>query len=390
VKWPVGGLSELCEINVGRTPARNNAALWGNGAPWLSIADMNQGPRIRRTKEEISPEGARSSKIVVPGTVLLSFKLTIGKVAVADIPLYTNEAIAALPIKDPKRLHRDYLVHALRSMNLASGANSAAMGATLNKAKLQQLQIPLPPLDEQRRIAAILDHADGLRAKRRGVLQYQRDLPQAVFRDTFGGWNGPCATIADVALPEKGSIRTGPFGSQLLHGEFVDQGIAVLGLDNVVGNEFTWGERRYITAEKYNALRRYTVRPADVLMSIMGTCGRCVVVPSDIETAINTKHICAITVDPQKALPDFVRAAFLWHPMSRQFLARMTKGSVMDGLNMGIIKTTPIPLPDLAVQQAFVERAKLIDKCTRVSADLQTKSDELFASIQARVFRGEL
>lgn len=191
-------------------------------------------------------------------------------------------------------------------------------------------------------------------------------------------------------MPEKGSIRTGPFGSQLLHSEFVDEGIAVLGLDNVVGNQFTWGERRYITAEKYDALRRYTVRSGDVLMSIMGTCGRCVVVPSDIEMAINTKHICAITVDRAKVLPDFVRAAFLWHPMSRQFLARMTKGSVMDGLNMGIIKATPIPLPDLEEQQLFVDRVKVINECTRMSADLQTKTDELFASIQARAFRGEL
>ena len=76
--------------------------------------------------------------------------------------------------------------------------------------------------------------------------------------------------------------------------------------------------------------------------------------------------------------------------MSRQFLARMTKGSIMDGLNMGIIKATPVPLPDLAAQQAFIDRAQLIDECTRVSTDVLSKSDELFVSIQARAFRGEL
>ena len=73
-------LTELCDINVGRTPSRDNPAFWGIGAPWLSIADMNQGREILRTKEQITSEAARAGKLVEPGTVLLSFKLSIGKV----------------------------------------------------------------------------------------------------------------------------------------------------------------------------------------------------------------------------------------------------------------------------------------------------------------------
>lgn len=269
-------------------------------------------------------------------------------------------------------------------------ANQTTNIANLNLRLCEALQLPLPPLDEQRRIAAILDQADAIRAMRCQSLTHLDDLAKVTFLDMFGGFSGQYLTVADVAEPVKGSIRTGPFGSQLLHSEFVDRGIAVLGLDNVVGNSFTWGERRYITREKYSSLSRYTVHPGDVLVSIMGTCGKCIVVPADIGEAINTKHICAITVDDSRILPEFLRSAFLWHPRSRRHLMQQTKGSIMDGLNMGIIKAMPVPLPDIKLQKQFVDQLSAIGEL-RSSADAsQTREDELFTSLQSDAFRGEL
>ncbi|WP_235676102.1 restriction endonuclease subunit S [Mycolicibacter arupensis] len=262
--------------------------------------------------------------------------------------------------------------------------------AKLTKSGAAKIEIPLPPLPEQRRIAAILDHADALRARRRQVISHLDDLAQSIFLDMFGYFDGEYSTVEGIARSAKGSIRTGPFGSQLLHSEFVDAGIAVLGLDNVVGNEFSWGERRYITPEKYEDLRRYTVSPGDVLVSIMGTCGRCVVVPAEVGKAINTKHICAITLDYQRALPEFVRAAFLWHPRSRRHLKQQTKGSIMDGLNMGIVKAMPLPVPDIQIQREFVARLNAVGVASRSCVLSATNLEYAFASLQSRAFRGEL
>ena len=191
-------------------------------------------------------------------------------------------------------------------MRTVSGVGGSLLRA--RPAEVFKIQIPIPPLAEQKRIAGILDAADALRVKRRETLAQLDTLIQSTFLDMFGdpvrsGWT--MVTVEAVASSQSGAIRTGPFGSQLLHSEFVDEGIRVLGIDNAVANEFREGEPRFITAQKYEQLRRYTVRPRDVLITIMGTCGRCAVVPDGICTAINTKHLCCVTLDHGRCLPEF-------------------------------------------------------------------------------------
>jgi type I restriction enzyme S subunit len=219
-------------------------------------------------------------------------------------------------------------------------------------------RLPLPPLPEQRRIVGILDEAFAgiatAKANAEKNLRNAREVVAPVFGEVLSSVSSkglPNFQVEQLAAPAKGSIRTGPFGSQLLHGEFVDNGIAVLGIDNAVQNRFAWDQRRYITKEKYSELKRYTVRPGDVIITIMGTCGRCAVIPADIPTAINSKHLCCITLDQSKCLPEYLHAYFLNHPQAKDFLAARATGSIMEGLNMGIIKELPVLLPSLADQK---------------------------------------
>ena len=181
-------LQQICDIQIGKTPSRSVPEYWGGELPWVTISDFAAGRIVTTTQERITRIGAAKSgsKRIPRGTLLLSFKLSLGKRALSGCDLFTNEAIAALHVLDHDVADRDYLYWALGSIDYDRLVDRAAKGKTLNKAKLKILKIPLPPLAEQKRIAGILDAADALRAKRREALAQLDTLIQSTFLDMFG------------------------------------------------------------------------------------------------------------------------------------------------------------------------------------------------------------
>ena len=126
----------------------------------------------------------------------------------------------------------------------------------------------------------------------------------------------------------------------------------------------------------------------------MGTCGRCAIVPEEIPIAINTKHICCITLDRKKCLPSYLHIYFLHAPQSQAFLAKHAKGAIMAGLNMGLIQELPVMLPPIKVQSAIVDAADALREETQRLESLYqrklTSLDELKKSLLHRAFSGQL
>lgn len=160
--WTEKSLGQLCDIAIGGTPSRAEPRYWSSeseGFPWASISDL-RSRRVERTKEFISRAGVEKSnvKLARRGTVLMSFKLTIGRTAIAGRDLYTNEAIAAFHPKSD--LDNEFLFYWLPHLVGTAQTDQAVKGATLNKQKLLALAGMLPPLDEQRRISEVLRAMD--------------------------------------------------------------------------------------------------------------------------------------------------------------------------------------------------------------------------------------
>ncbi len=386
--WPEARLEDVARIE--RQMIAPDAI--ENGATYLGLEHIEAGGRILE-RPKVKAGDLRSTKFAFDSSHVLYGKLRpyLAKIALPDFAgVCTTEIV---PIQPGPDLERRFLAYFLRQPEQVKLAAARATGINLPRlspTELAALRLPLPPLDAQKRIADILDEADALRAKRREALATLDEMARAIFTAMFVAnptartW--PKVTIGSAAK----AMRTGPFGSQLLHSEFTDAGVAVLGIDNAVRNSFAWDERRYIPEEKFRQLSRFQVFPGDVIITIMGTCGRAAVVPDDIPRAISTKHLCCITLDVDRCLPSYLHACFLHHPHVHQQLGATAKGAVMPGLNLGLIRDTEIPLPPIALQTTFVEQVKEVSTLRDKHGQAMDHLDSLFASLQHRAFRGEL
>ena len=401
--WENKRLADCCEIVNGGTPKSSVVAYWGGEHSWVTPAEMGglASPYLGTTRRTLTNAGLKNSsaRLLPPQSVILSSRAPIGHLVINTVPMATNQGCKGLVPR--AGLEALFLYYCL--LGMVPQLDAMGTGATfkeLSAGKLKEVCIPVPPLPEQRRIVAILNEAfEGIAAAKANAERNLRNAKEAcdaasASRLEQSTADCPVWTVADLAEHHKGSIRTGPFGSQLLHSEFVDDGVAVLGIDNAVANEFQWGKRRFITREKYRSLQRYTAKPGDVVITIMGTCGRCAVIPDNIPLSINSKHLCCISLDQRKCLPTFLHAYFLAHPGARQYLAEQASGSIMDGLNMGIIREMPVQLPDIEVQRETVAALqKLQCEATNAAMVFGAKAaalDELKASLLHQAFTGQL
>lgn len=252
-----------------------------------------------------------------------------------------------------------YLYYAVKNMKLERYYTGAAIPHIYYKDYKKEV-FELPEMEEQKRVVEILEKVEDIIRDFEQLLCDLDILIKSRFVEMFVSEESNCwntVTIADVC----NDMRTGPFGSALHHDEFVDSGIFVLGIDNAVENKFSYNRMRYITEEKYQKLKRYTVYPRDVIITIMGTIGRSAVIPDDMPVAINTKHLACLTIN-EMANPYFICSAFQIHPEIRRQLQGNKKGAIMDGLNLTIIKGLKFKLPPIELQNNFVDFLTQIDK----------------------------
>lgn len=366
IKWDYKKIGDVCIVERGGSPRpiENFITDSSDGINWIKIGDTDDSMYITKTAQKIRPEGMKKSRYVQPGDFLLSNSMSFGRPYILKIDGCIHDGW--LVLRDKENLFdKRFLYYYLSAETTYMKFKGMAVGGVvnnLNSEMVRKVTVPVPTKTEQSVIADRLDTVNTIISSRQQQLAKLDELVKARFVEMFidsddsNAW--PLCTISDVSV----DMRTGPFGSALHHDEFVDEGVFVLGIDNAVENKFSYNKMRYITEEKYFQLKRYTVFPGDVIITIMGTVGRSAVIPDDMPKAINTKHLACITVDKAKIDPYFLSSAFQIHPDIRAQLQRECKGAIMNGLNLTIIKGLSFRCPPLAIQEKFVAFYKQIDK----------------------------
>ena len=259
--------------------------------------------------------------------------------------------------------------------------------------KYSQIEIPLPSIATQQRIAAILDQADAIIQNNRAIVQKYDALTQSLFLDMFGdpvknekGWE--VVQVENVASNEKHSIKAGPFGSSLKKEFYVEKGYKIYGQEQVIKDDMSYGDY-YIDEKKYKELESCRVKEGDILISLVGTYGKVSIIPDNFEEGIINPRLMKISPNKNIIRPDFLKFLLQSSYVEKQ-LKNHSRGGTMDIINVGIIRKLFIPLPSLEMQNQFAERVAVIE-AQKQKAQLElAKSEELFQSLLQRAFKGEL
>lgn len=208
--WEIKKLGEVFDLQMGKTPNRDNRSYWGGNNIWLSISDIKD-KYVGLSKETITDLALKESNIkkVKSGTVIMSFKLTVGRTAITITDLYTNEAIMAFIPKEDYNILPEYTYYYLSHYKWEN-SNKAVMGITLNKKVISDSYFEFPEREEQERIVGELDCLSGIIAAKRAQLRELDTLAQSIFYTMFGdpitndkGWQ--TKKLGDVALIVGGS-----------------------------------------------------------------------------------------------------------------------------------------------------------------------------------------
>lgn len=366
-------LDEIFDLQMGKTPSRNNADYWTDGQyDWVSIADLGSYQKyVEDTKERISALAVQESgiKSVPANTVIMSFKLSLGKTAITQEPVYTNEAIMAFIPTGKYAVLPDYFYYLFSAKDWTKGTNRAVMGTTLNKATLGAVSITVPPIDEQRKIAAILDKVSDLIAKRRQQLDKLDEMVKARFVEMFGDviqntklW--PQYIFSDITTSRLGKMldakqQTGMCQYPYL-ANFNVQWFR-FELDNL--NEMDFNEADRIEFE---------LRDGDLLVCEGGEIGRCAVWHNEIQPCYFQKALHRVRCKKEIVLPDYLAWWFKYNCDNKGFAAIEGAKATISHLPGAKLKALLVSVPPIEQQKQFATFVEQTEKTkTAISRSLE-------------------
>jgi len=387
-------LADYCEIVSGATPRRDHPEYWGGDIAWVTPKDIRNldGAILADTPEHITQAGydSCSTRLLPEGSVLFSSRAPIGLVAVTGREMCTNQGFKSL-IPGPD-VDAGYLYWCLKREAPRIAAKSSGTTFTeISRKGMEQVKIPLPPLPEQRRIAAILDKADAVRRKRQQTLDLADQFLRSAFLDLFGdpvtnpkGW--PVKRLGEVGEIQGGLQVTSKRSKNPIE-------VPYLRVANVYRDALDLTEIKTIrvtTAE----LERVALRPSDVLIveghGNRDEVGRSAVWDGSIDSCVHQNHLIRVRPTDEILASQYLSFYLNSSGGRRQMFRSGRTTSGLNTISTRNVKETKILLPPIEEQERFVHLRSDVSFARQRLEEGISMAETLLGSLTQRAFRGEL
>lgn len=365
-KYPYCALEEIVDVLIGGTPSRSNAQYFKGNHLWVSISEMKDNI-ITDTKEKITDDAIRNSnvKLIPKGTTLLSFKLSIGKTAIAGSDLYTNEAIAGL-IPRSNQVSNEYLFSLFSShlINLENVGNKA-FGKSLNSSYLKkEVKIPLPPLEVQKHIVEDCQKIDEEYENAKNTIENCKQKIESIMQNV----QGVQKKLGEICKDIRDGSHNPP--KDIAFSEF-----KMYSAKNIYDNELHLEtDFRYLSEANFNLENKRTnVRIGDVLLTIVASIGRSCVVKTH-EKITFQRSVAILT--PNKNEIESLYLSYYLNSIEK-YLNNIEHGTTQKGVYLNQLKKIDIPVPSI------IEQASIITQIEKLEVEIN-KAKQIISSISER------
>lgn len=389
--WTADHFGNLVDYNLGRTPPRNSPVYWKDGIyPWVSISDMTPYGVIQETAEKVSQQAFNEvfrGRLSPEGSFLMSFKLTIGRISRLGVPAFHNEAIISFK-PDPEKISPEYLGYYLSQINYRDYQDTAIKGQTLNKGKLDSLEIALPPLPEQRAIAHTLTAVRRAIEAQERIIQTTTELKQALMQKLFSeGLRGELQKETEIGLApeswevvELGSL----FAKQPQNGLYKPKseygsGTQILRIDDFSNDGDVVTSAANCVALEHSEIATYGLEPGDIVINRVNSLshlGKTALIGDTTEEMVFESNMMRFSVDASKAIKEFI-FRYLNSPLAKNQIVGSAKRAVaQSSINQGDVKAIIVPKPTLQEQTEIVTTLEAVEaKVARASNNASALRD---------------
>ena len=387
-------LKECCTIIAGQSPESKYYNSNGDGLPFFQgKADFGElYPSIR-------VYCSQPTKIAEKDDILLSVRAPVGPTNLAPCKVCIGRGLTA--IRPSEVLHTRYVLLFFRyfEAQLASKGTGTTFKA-ITQDVVKNLEIPIPPLPEQERIVARIEElfsqldagVETLKKTKAQLAVYR----QAVLKEAFNSAEVDCKMllIAEILTKTRKGMSTGPFGTMIKKSDHKATGVPMLGIENIGRGQFVDGNKIYVTAEKAEELKAFSLRAGDIIISRSGTVGEICAVPERAEGSLLSTNLMRVSLDNTMIRSDYFIALFQSKGIVLDQIKELCKGSTRDFLNQTILKQIVFPVPSMEKQEEIVSiieaRMSVCDSIEQTVDTALQQAEAMRQSILKDAFEGKL